>query len=115
MSDDEVGGEGQAYGVPQSLKRLRCCMRCYLIKTEEQFRNEGCENCPTMRQFGDINGWTTTNFEGFVAIMRPGESWVSRWNKKARVSPGVYSIKVYGEMSQDVMDELQGDAGYDGE
>lgn len=29
-----------------SLRRLRACMRCHLIKTEQQWREEKvCENC----------------------------------------------------------------------
>ena len=30
---------------PNSLKRLRACIGCSLIKTEEQFMKNGWENC----------------------------------------------------------------------
>ena len=32
--------------VPTSLKGLRACMRCGIIKTSDQFLEQGCENCP---------------------------------------------------------------------
>ena len=31
---------------PASLKGIRACKRCGLLKTLGQFMNEGCENCP---------------------------------------------------------------------
>jgi Spt4/RpoE2 zinc finger len=31
--------------VPTSLKGIRACKRCGLLKTVDQFINEGCENC----------------------------------------------------------------------
>ena len=32
--------------VPSSLRGIRACKRCGILKTLEQFVNEGCENCP---------------------------------------------------------------------
>jgi hypothetical protein len=32
--------------VPTSLKGVRACMRCGIIKTLDQFLEYGCENCP---------------------------------------------------------------------
>lgn len=34
--------------VPAHLKALRACKRCGVIKTVEQFMNDGCENCPML-------------------------------------------------------------------
>jgi hypothetical protein len=34
--------------VPPHLKALRACKRCGVIKTVEQFMNDGCENCPML-------------------------------------------------------------------
>ena len=31
---------------PSSLRGIRACKRCGILKTMEQFVNEGCENCP---------------------------------------------------------------------
>jgi hypothetical protein len=32
--------------VPSSLKGVRACKRCGILKTIDQFIEEGCENCP---------------------------------------------------------------------
>ena len=32
--------------VPSALRGIRACKRCGLLKTLDQFINEGCENCP---------------------------------------------------------------------
>lgn len=32
--------------VPQSIRGIRACKRCGILKTVDQFINEGCENCP---------------------------------------------------------------------
>ena len=31
---------------PTSIKGMRACKRCGILKTLDQFINEGCENCP---------------------------------------------------------------------
>lgn len=32
--------------VPTSLRGIRACKRCGILKTLDQFLNDGCENCP---------------------------------------------------------------------
>jgi transcription elongation factor SPT4 len=32
--------------VPAALKGIRACKRCGILKTMDQFLQEGCENCP---------------------------------------------------------------------
>ncbi|GAB4821276.1 hypothetical protein N2152v2_008322 [Parachlorella kessleri] len=47
-------------------KNLRCCMVCRLMKTFEQFYDQGCENCPYLAMEGDrerIFDCTTTEFQ----------------------------------------------------
>ena len=52
--------------VPEALNRtLRCCIPCRLVKTLEQFYDQGCENCPFLQMEGDrerIEDSTTTEF-----------------------------------------------------
>lgn len=31
--------------VPSTMKQLRSCLLCGLVKTLKQFEDEGCENC----------------------------------------------------------------------
>ncbi len=52
--------------VPEALNRnLRCCVPCRLVKTLEQFFEQGCENCQFLEMEGDrerIEDSTTTEF-----------------------------------------------------
>ena len=32
--------------VPNALRGIRACKRCGMLKTLDQFVNEGCDNCP---------------------------------------------------------------------
>lgn len=32
--------------VPSGMRGIRACKRCGILKTLDQFLNEGCENCP---------------------------------------------------------------------
>jgi len=55
---EEGMGEEEEEGVPQqvaelaqasiptNLRTVRACKRCGILKTQEQFYDEGCENCP---------------------------------------------------------------------
>lgn len=79
MSSSELGDTAL---VPRSTKNLRCCMNCYLVKTFDQFFQNGCENCEHLNLKGNqakIEDYTSTNFEGTIALMDPSNSWVARW------------------------------------
>ena len=58
--------ETRAAPVPEALNRnLRCCIPCRLVKTLEQFYEQGCENCTFLDMEGDrerIEDCTTTEF-----------------------------------------------------
>jgi transcription elongation factor SPT4 len=47
-------------------KNLRCCIPCRLVKTLDQFYEQGCENCPYLGMEGDrerVYECTTTEFQ----------------------------------------------------
>ena len=61
--DDDSGGEEEEEvpqqvadlaqaSVPDQLRGVRACKRCGIIKTVEQFLNDGCENCPFLDMVG---------------------------------------------------------------
>ena len=61
--DDDSGGEEEEEvpqqvadlaqaSVPDQLKGVRACKRCGIIKTVEQFLDNGCENCPFLDMVG---------------------------------------------------------------
>jgi len=84
--EDEMGGrEGVMYSVtaPKANKRLRACLNCKMIKTFEQFFEEGCNNCDRLGLQGDkqrVEDNTTANFSGLVSLCDPARSWVARYN-----------------------------------
>jgi transcription elongation factor SPT4 len=101
---------------PESLNLLRACIPCLLVKTFAQFREEGCENCEKAFDMKDddnkIADCTTSSFEGMLALTDPSKSWVARWqflNVKGGIQsvPGVYAIKVKGEVSDKSEKELE--------
>jgi transcription elongation factor SPT4 len=81
---------------PNTLRGLRACKMCKLIKTLAQFQDEFCDNCwmhwadgepaaefarqkKRTRALDIAMEETTADFEGMVAMMRPGDSWVAKW------------------------------------
>ncbi len=96
--------------VPTALKGVRACMRCGLIKTLDQFLEDGCDNCPFLEMAGNherCNQCTTAFFEGQVAVMDPGESWTAKWIRVDLYLPGVYAISITGQFDREIEDELE--------
>eukprot|EP00742_Colponemidia_sp_Colp-10_P008573 GILJ01009294.1.p1 GENE.GILJ01009294.1~~GILJ01009294.1.p1 ORF type:complete len:114 (+),score=5.04 GILJ01009294.1:45-386(+) len=94
---------------PSSLRNLRACLQCHLLKTFDQFYNSGCENCPFFDMVGDkerVMDCTSPSYEGIVSMMVPTESWVARWNRLIKNVPGCYCISVSGELPEHCLNIL---------
>jgi hypothetical protein len=71
--------------IPKDLKRLRCCLRCHLIKNADQFVADSCENCPELSgmkgSHEKVNEMTTDKYYGFVSLIETdtNKSWVARY------------------------------------
>ena len=113
--------------VPKSLKQLRACLVCSLIKTFDQFESDGCDNCE-LQQFSsssyssltlgetvlhlkrnrdNVYDCTSSNFEGMVAACRPEDSWVCRWQRISKFNKGVYAISVQGRLPPAIVSDLR--------
>ena len=63
--DEDDGGEEEEMvpqqvaelaraAAPSNLKGIRACKRCGILKTLDQFINEGCENCPFLEMVSTV-------------------------------------------------------------
>ncbi|CAB9505356.1 Transcription elongation factor SPT4 [Seminavis robusta] len=96
--------------VPNAIRGIRACKRCGLLKTLDQFINEGCENCPFLDMVDNherTSMCTTAFYEGHAAVMDPRESWVAKWIRVDNNLPGVYAISVTGQFDRDTEEDLE--------
>jgi len=97
--------------IPPNLRHMRACMLCSLVKSEDQFTYDGCDNC---EEYLGMKGnremvidCTSTNFDGFIALTSPEESWVAKWQKINRKCMGIYAISVTGRLPAGIVRELK--------
>lgn len=91
-----------------SMFRLRACISCRLIMSEDQFFERGCGNCAFLQMDGDRRrtlDCTSSNFSGLISVMDPQKSWAARFNNLGDVIPGCYAISVVGELPESINDE----------
>ena len=84
----------------------RACLRCSLIKSHDQFMENGCENCDFLGMAGNnekVLECTTSYFEGSVAMINPQGSWVAKWQRVASNYPGLYAIAMTGALPDDYL------------
>ncbi|KAJ3092534.1 transcription elongation factor spt4 [Quaeritorhiza haematococci] len=97
--------------VPKEKRKLRACMLCGLIKSNAQFKKDGCENCDEVlnlkKNKDRVAECTSATFDGVVALMQPDRSWVARWQRVDKFTKGLYAIRVTGQLPDDIIDELE--------
>merc|ERR1719215_1631668 len=95
---------------PSGTRNLRACIRCRLIMTKEQFYDFGCPTCRGVLDMagseGRVVACTTTNFQGFISLMRPG-AFLSRFNGLESRRPGCYALTVHGKIPDYILHESE--------
>ena len=69
--------ETMRYVIPDDFKKLKCCKICGLIKDEDQFFKEGCDNCVEI--FGKDEELFTKQYTGIMSLLRPDRSYIARY------------------------------------
>ncbi|CDW59647.1 Spt4 domain containing protein [Trichuris trichiura] len=97
--------------VPKDLRNLRACLLCSLVKSLDQFENDGCENCErylNLKMDRDrVYDCTSSNFDGLIANANPSLSWVAKWQRINRKAPGIYAVSVAGSLPAAIVSELR--------
>lgn len=42
-----------------------------------------------------------------TAMMIPEKSWVSKWQRAEQFHPGLYALKVFGKLPEEIIENLQ--------
>ncbi|KAI9721435.1 MAG: Transcription elongation factor SPT4 [Candelaria pacifica] len=81
---------------------------------QARFMREGCPNCEHfLRLQGSLDAiqeCTSQVYEGLITLAQPKESWVAKWQRLDGYLPGVYAVKVIGQLNDDVIQNVE-DAG----
>ncbi|CAH1399238.1 unnamed protein product [Nezara viridula] len=97
--------------LPRELRGCRACLSCSLIKTFDQFEQEGCENCEQFlhlkKNRDNVHDCTSANFDGFIGMSCPEDSWVAKWQRMTTFVPGVYAISVAGTLPPHIIREMK--------
>ncbi|KAG5871984.1 hypothetical protein JTB14_025736 [Gonioctena quinquepunctata] len=97
--------------IPKDLRGLRACLVCSLIKSFDQFENEGCDNCDEFLRMknnhDNVYDCTSSNFDGMISMMSPDDSWVAKWQRVNRFCRGVYAISVSGRLPNSIVREMK--------
>ncbi|KAI5170757.1 transcription elongation factor SPT4 [Nematocida sp. LUAm3] len=84
-------------------KRLRACLGCSLVKTQAQFKEEGCENCSGLRMkesLDNVLDCTSEKFSGILGVVDGKASWIAKWQHLEGYVSGMYAVTVEGDLPE---------------
>ncbi|CAO1628996.1 unnamed protein product [Sympodiomycopsis kandeliae] len=96
--------------MPRERKQFRACLGCNLVQSARDFVTHGCPNCGDrldMQQDGRrVAQCTTAVFDGMIAMGKPEQSWVAKWQRIEKRAPGLYAVKVSGRLMEEDRERL---------
>ncbi|KAL9936955.1 hypothetical protein V8E36_004190 [Tilletia maclaganii] len=91
------------------VSKLRACLQCQFVQRGSEFNAKGCPNCQeSLEMQGSLRRvaqFTTSRFDGILAMLEHEKSWVARWQRIENRVPGLYAVKVRGKVPQDLLQE----------
>lgn len=95
----------------QPLRNLRACMVCSIVQTASAFFKSGCPNCESVLSLQNsqdaIAECTSQVFDGLITLIDPQTSWVAKWQRLTQYVPGVYAVRVVGQLPGEVLNVLE--------
>lgn len=50
---------------------------------------------------------TSASFDGLIGMMNPDQSWVAKWQRIEKFTPGMYAISVNGRLPNSIVREIK--------
>ncbi|RPA79084.1 transcription initiation Spt4 [Ascobolus immersus RN42] len=99
------------YVTTGQFRNLVACMVCSFVQTTSYFVKNGCPNCDEViglkGEPDKVDDCTSPVFEGIITLHEPGESWVAKWQRLDGYVPGIYAVKVSGNLPQEILMQLE--------
>ncbi|KZF22596.1 putative transcriptional elongation protein Spt4 [Xylona heveae TC161] len=96
---------------PGQQRGLRACMVCSIVQLQSRFMREGCPNCEEFLHLAGsadaIQECTSQVYDGLITLADPASSWVARWQRLDGYVPGVYAVKVIGQLPEDIIQNAE--------
>ncbi|RPA87356.1 transcription elongation factor spt4 [Ascobolus immersus RN42] len=109
-----ISQANNSYVPTSQFRKLVACMVCAFIQTASYFVKNGCPNCDEVIKLRNepdkVDDCTSSEYEGIITIHEVSESWVAKWQRLDKYVPGIYAVKVSGNLPSEIISELR-DAG----
>ncbi|EJW02748.1 hypothetical protein EDEG_02857 [Edhazardia aedis USNM 41457] len=91
-------------------KKHRACLSCGILRTNVQFRKDGCPNCPALQLKNNpdnVLDGTSETHRGLIGLVNPEKSWVAKWQRWSNKTSGAYCMIVEGELPDELISRLE--------
>ncbi|KAF7682933.1 Transcription elongation factor SPT4 [Astathelohania contejeani] len=91
-------------------KKLKACMNCSRLETNQTFKTTGCPNCPFLeyhRKSDNLYDGVSDSYQGMIWVIKPEQSWVAKWQRLNKYKEGLYAMTVEGVMPDNLIDKIE--------